>query len=61
MIINDTKMLNYPFITMVDIFLDVVKKKYPNVAIFESLRTKARQRWLVAMGKSRTMNSKHLL
>ena len=60
MINNRLEKLKYPFNIKVKIFLTMVKKKYPNVAPYETLRTPSRQKWLVAMGKSWTLNSKHL-
>jgi hypothetical protein len=39
----------------------VVKGKYPNLAAFETMRTKNRQKRLVDNDKSWTMNSQHLV
>ncbi len=58
---NRIELLAEPFKTKVKVFISIIRKKYPKLAPFETIRTKERQKWLVANGKSRTMNSYHLL
>lgn len=60
MIDNDINNLTQPFRDKIRVFLAVVKIYKKNVAIFEWLRTKERQKRLVANWKSWTMNSYHL-
>lgn len=60
-IINSIEKLVETFRTKIKVFMYVTKKKYPNLAAFETLRTKNRQKWLVDNNKSWTMNSQHLI
>lgn len=60
MIDNNLNSLNKTFLNLVLKFLIIVRKKYPNVAPFETGRTLARQKRLKSMGKSKTLNSNHL-
>lgn len=60
MINNNVEDLKWEFKDKVKVFLAVVKIYKKNVAIFEWLRTKERQKRLVENGKSWTMNSYHL-
>lgn len=41
--------------------VECAKKRGLNVGIFETLRTRTRQKWLFSNGKSKTMQSYHLL
>jgi len=61
MIDNKIESLEEPFRTKVRVFLTMVKIKYPNVAPFETRRSLARQKRLKVMGKSWTLNSKHIV
>lgn len=60
MINNNIEELSEPFKSKIKVFMAVVKIYKNNVAIFEWLRTKERQKWLVNNWKSWTMNSYHL-
>ena len=60
MIDKNLEHLQEPFRTFAKVFLEVFKMRHPNVAPFETLRTRGRQLTLMATGKSRTMNSYHL-
>lgn len=57
---NSLEKLSGEFRTKAKVFLEVIRKRYPNVSPFETLRTTSRQMLLVAQGKSRTLKSKHL-
>ena len=59
-IMNDINQLTLSYSSKVKVFLEVVHKAYPNVGVFEALRTLARQKQLVAAKKSWTLKSKHL-
>ena len=57
---NNVDHLQWEFRTKTKVFLECIHKKIPTVQPFETLRTKTRQVWLYATGKSKTLNSKHL-
>jgi hypothetical protein len=45
---NSLELLKQPFKNKAIVFLKVIRKTYPNVAPFETLRTRARQIMLMA-------------
>lgn len=57
---NSLELLKQPFKNKAIVFLKVIRKTYPNVAPFETLRTRARQIMLMARWSSWTLKSKHL-
>ena len=66
-ILKDINLLREPTKTKVKVFLDVVTKVYPNISIFETLRSIERQKYLYAAWRTRpwkkvtnTLKSKHL-
>lgn len=49
-----------PFRTKAKVFLELIHSRFPNVAPFETLRSKGRQRMLRLQRKTWTLNSFHL-
>lgn len=60
MIDNNIEHLVDPYKTKCKVFLEVCRKKYPRLWVFETLRNLDRQKWLVQNGKSWTLKSYHL-
>ena len=58
---RDINLLQEPFKTKSKVFLAIARKKYPNIYVFETLRSYQRQLLLFAKGMwiTRTMKSKH--
>jgi hypothetical protein len=59
MVNHDLSLLTPDFQKKVKVFMQIVKKKYPNLFPFETYRTPERQRWLFNNKKTFTLNSNH--
>jgi len=60
MIDNNLDHLAEPFKTKAKVFLEVVRKTYPEIAPFETMRSYTRQVLLFTQRKSWTLKSYHL-